>query len=437
MEDPGENRNEEGLGEEQWDGPSPNPPEEAPSKPDMQPVGINELKIVKGIEDSLKDLKGPRIQVIKSRDISNARTFSQKILRVLKMHGYNVHLLTMENIHDAHEPSGSDHLTVYSIDEDTIRAFLAGEHNDGSIPMQTLFDNSILSSVSNPLLISTVSDAYYGEVGIQKFNAANQPELKAARPIKKETSTSGENRFAIASFYLVAISFAIGGIISLFGDYVTFGNQYTTFTPLPAAMLVISVAAIAVRAFGLGYERKGSFASVSGSIAIFLVLLVLGIIAASYFPFISTIMGNTVTDLLSYGTNITYALLAFIVLVLSLSRYVLFLGRSAGSPSLFLSIAGVILLGAVIIISTQPYIPLASSGGFVSIGNAQGVFASLDQVFLYNTYDPIFGTVNYFYLNGTSQFLLLRNYILLASNLILAVAYLLGIKTLKETASGK
>lgn len=415
----------EDLMDEPWDGPSELPEKEEPvevnNADDRKPVGANELRIVRGIEDSLRNKNGPHIQVIKSRDIANARSFSNKVFRVLKMHGYKIHDLNIENIDSPLDEDETESVTVFSIDEITMRQFLGKDLETVSSPIQYIFNNSMLSGVRNPMLISTVSDEFYDRSGLKAFtNFPEEQEHSAKKPVR--TASTGTS-YRSGSMYLVAAAFLASGLNTVAGNFLTFNYASTLYTPLPFIVFIFSIAAIAIRAFGLNAESKRSAAMVISSISIFIALFVLGEVLPYYAPAYAAPFLDTAQALFHSQPSIILPILAVAVLLVSLSRYILFLGDNSGRPSLFLAIAGVAMILAVLFISMEPYITIFNTP--VNRVVSPGALVAFSR-FTYLPYFPIFGTSTFFNITGEPQYLFARNYIILAANLILAVAFLLS-----------
>lgn len=428
------------ITDEAWDGPSPEaPPEEVTSDgqvpEDRRPVGANELRIVRRIEDSIKTSRGPRIQIIKSRDIVNARSFSEKVFRVLKMHGYRIQVLTAENLNDSVDDLNSSPVTIYTIDEDTIKQYLGSKLDELEAPMQYLFDNSMLAYNRNPVLISTVSDSFYGKVGLQRYAQPETGGVSSKKVKSGHGKKPGVSRLAIYSFYLVAFSFILSGINVLFGNLTFIRTQYSSISLLPFAILILSLAAISVRAFSLGNDDRRSVVPAAISIILFILLLLLGIVTAYYGLSITNIFSNTESVLFSGASDILLMILGAAVLLVSLSRYILFLGASSGRRAYFLSITGIILIVVVVFISNLP--PVSIMGATLTnplFGNPGGPNAMYIIInFAFSPEIPIFGAFTYFQAGGVPQYFLLRNYILFTANIIMALSFFMAIR---ERSSG-
>lgn len=421
------------MNEEDWDGPSPfEPVEEEIKQEKSAPVGANELRIVRRIEDSIKESRGPRIHVVKSRDIHNAMNFSAKVFRVLKLHGYKVEPLTVENINDSITEEESSNV-IYSIDQDTIKQVLGDKLQQIDSPVQYIFDNTKLAYLQKPVLVSTVSDEFYDRYGIKNFT--DQPNVKLARkksnPVKKNYAAGSP--LAIYSFYLAAISFILSGVNVMVGSYITLSST-VSFTPVPFAILIISVAAIVLRAFSLGGEDKKSVWPATTAILLFIVLLVLGF-ATSFNTSVQELFVDASHVLFASNTNILMVVFSLVIIGIALSRYILFIGTAAGARSYMLSLAGVALIVAVILISNLPPIPVIGGTGIpVSVPNSPLIVPQVISLlnYVFTPEIPMFGSFSYFQAVGIPQYLLLRNYILLAANLILAVSYLLAVRARKS-----
>lgn len=413
---------------EPWDGPPMVPPDnennESEREEAKKPIGVNELRIVRGIEESLSNKKGPRIQVIKSRDIANARSFSEKVFRVLKMHGYRIHPLNMDNINTPVEASNTDSVTIYTIDEDTMKNYLGNKLGEMGSPMQHLFKTSMLSSVKNPVLISTVSDAFYNWVNPEKFNV-QEPENRVTEE-KAVKASKGSTQYRVASFYLVAAAFILSALNSVVGNYIVIGDfNGTVYTPIPFLIFVFSISAIAIRSFGLGSENRKSMYMIAVAIVLFIVLFVSGEILQYYLSPYSVPFVDAVKAILQSSSNYFMMLIGIVVTVLSLSRYFLFLGSDSARASYFLSSVGLALIVVVILISLQPFETLLTPPIFGTPGTVGSVVSSH---FVFMPYFPMFGTSNYFNITGTPQYYFIRNYILLVANLILAVSFLVAVR---------
>lgn len=426
------------MEDEPWDGPSPAPPEEA-SKDSQKDsdyiIGANELRVVRKIEESLKNPRGPRIQVIKSRELKNAEHFSEKVIRALKAHNYPVKELTVETLKETPSEEDTPVQQIYSIREATIKEFLGPNLNQAEKPMQYLFDNSMLAYLQNPILLSIVSDSFYGKVGLQNYvNSMNQPVLKQ-EGVKETGTVRDVNRLTTYSFYLAAASFLLSGLENIAGSYMQFGSGNIVYTPLPFTILVLSLIAISVRAFSLGKDDGRSRMLASTAIILFIAILLLGIVT-SYFglPYSGT-FGGIYPDLLTLGQNIVLTFVSFAVMILAFTRYPLFLGANSGRGAYALSVAGILLGMAVILSSSLPQLNVYGqtlSTGFTILPNLSplALLQSIPTPTYYFVPEiPQFGMANYFSVSGTSQYLILKNYILLVANLILSLSFFLAIKS--------
>lgn len=397
-------------------------------------MGANELRIVRRIEDSIRDAHGPRIHVIKSRDITNSRNFADKVFRVLKMHGYIVNALTMQNINDpAQEESPSTR--IYAIDEDTVKNFVGDRLNEIASPMQYLFDESKLAYMKRPILISVVSDSFYERYGVQK-----RPEQTSTGTVRKKknrvTRTKSSNStLAVYSFYLAAFSFFLSGVNSIFGSYFTFSYGNVYYISLPFGILILSLAAIAVRAFSLGEEEKRSVLPVMLSIVLFILLLIVGIAANNYGMSIAEIFSDTGQAVFSASFSMFVVALAFVVMIIALSRYILFLGSSAGTKAYLFGIAGLVLLISVVLVSNLPPLTIFGTNPLNPVSvPSQPISTNPGSVFLNFVFDPefpVFGTTSYFSAQSTAQYILLRNYLVMFANVILGLSYMFAVKSRK------
>ncbi len=401
-----------------------------------QPIGANELRIVRGIEDSIKNSRGPRIQVVKSRDIKNAEHFAEKVFRVLKMHGFKIVNLSVEELRKNPQEITAGENTIFSINEATIKNYLGSNLNTSGRPMQYLFDNSMLSYLRKPVLISVVSDAFYDKVGLQKFVQYENSQGKtrvAKRGVEKK---SGVNRFTLYSFYLAAVSFALSGLNSLFGSYLQFQGTYNLLV-VPLALLILSLSAITLRAFSLGQEDHKSLAPVSIALVLFLFTLILGLITTSYGLSLARVFLNTVNVIFSLNSDLTLLALAYTVMALSLIRYILFLGANSGGRAYALSAAGLVLFVLVILMTNFPAVTIFGQT-VLSLNGGVAPYATLSAYgFGFSPEIPIFGISSYFQVSGTPQYLLLRNYLLFIANIILSLSYFTAARRQKHISSEK
>lgn len=432
--------------EDPWDGPSPDVPDkdrESEPKEEEIPPGPNELRIVTKIEEYVRISRGPRIQVIKSRDIKNAEHFSTKVFRVLKSRGYRIKELSPESLSGQPDNISPDSKVIYSINEATIREFLGSNLDTADKPMKYLFDNSMLSYLKGPVLVSTVSDEFYSKVGLQTFTSEAQHSVarQPKRIDKQVKSVSHVNKLAIYSFYFAAVSFALSAIDSLFGNYLYISYQGNQFLPIIFLMLVLSVIAVAIRSFSIVQESRGSIAVVVFSISMFIVFLFVGWYVSNFQPFSTNWINNLGYVLLnSFPNNIMVILIASVVFVLSLSRYTLFLGANSGKAAYVMSIGGSFLIVSAALTYYFPFITIFGQtvGIISSAGGVLLPITTVTQHFTFNPYEPFFGTgPSYYYIGGTAQYMLLRNWILFIANVLMSLSFVLAIKSQKskETAS--
>ncbi len=419
--------------EDPWDGPSPEAPEpeqEEDYRKHELPPGPNELRVVTKIEEYTRNSRGPRIQVIKSRDIKNAEHFSYKVFRVLKSRGYEIEELTPESLKGEPDGTNQDQKLIYSIDEETIRQFLGSNLNQSDKPMKFLFDNSMLAYVRSPVVISTVSDEFYDRVGMQSFTSERPSATKTREKKKVSSDTSPVNRLAIWSFYFAAASFAIGAANSLLGNFMIFTYNGIQYTPFPAALLILSVIAIAVRSFSLSREDRGSMSLIISSIVLFILFLLFGIMS-SYSMIGQNYWPNNLANTILNSGSFTLVLIAAVVFALAVARYSIFLGKSSGKAAYVLSIAGSILLVSAALTYNMPYITIFGQ----TVYNQANIGAAvvLNQ-FSFNPSQPFFGTEAYYTIQGTAQYLLLRNWILFIANILLSFSFIQAIRAQKSSA---
>lgn len=418
--------------EDPWDGPSPEEPKEenikGPESATDRAVGVNELRVVRKIEESMKASKGPRIQVIKSRDLKNARSFAEKVYRVLRLHGYRIKVMDKGNIYQKAERSNSDSITVYAIDEPTIKEALGEELNGSERPIRALFDRSMLSYMKAPVLIVVVSDEFYGETGLQDYAqglAERSGSQGAVKNRKRKSTRQSTNRATPVSLYLAAVAFMGSGLNAIFGSYLSLGTTVGTFLPLPIFILLISIAAIVVRAISLGNERIESVPFVVSSILLFIALTVLGIFAGNLPAYVSGALNFPQVPLFSAFLPVDELFLAYVFYILAMLRFILYLGRGSGRGSYALTIFGIVWITFIIYLKlVQPI--------FLPVNNTL-IIAPVSTS--YPTDFPIFG-FNYNVLSpGTPQYMVLMNYLILIGNLIMAVGLLLAARTQKALLS--
>ncbi len=390
-------------------------------------MGVNELKVVRKIEESMKVSRGPRIQVIKSRDLKNARSFAEKVYRVLRLHGYKIQVLNKDNIYQKVEKSNSDSITVYTIDEPTIKDALGDEINGTERPIRALFDRSMLSYMKAPVLIVVVSDEFYGETGLQSYaQSLSEKNGLPSKNRKKRPVRTIRNRATPVSLYLAAIAFMGSGLNSILGNYLVVNSPYGTILPLGLFILLVSIAAIVVRAISLGNETSQSMPLVVASIALFILLTLLGIFS-SYLPLsLYQVINDTIGTMLT-SLSPLYMLLAWGFFVLGLLRYILFLGRGSGTGAYALTIFGIIWLSFLVVMSYHPEI--VAFGGLNPYATVPGGTMAYSSG---NPFDfPIFSFDYYFVSNTVHQYLYLPNYLLLLGNAFMALSLLLAAKSQK------
>ncbi len=376
----------------------------------------------------MKASRGPRIQIIKSRDLKNARSFAEKVHRVLRLHGYKVQVLNKDNLNQKVEKSNSDSITVYTIDEPTIKDILGEDINGTDKPIRALFDSSMLSYMKAPVLIVVVSDEFYGETGLQGYaqSLSDKNGLPAKnrawnrKPARKQT-----NRSTPVSLYLAAIAFFGSGLNSIFGNYLVVNTVYGTILPLGLLILLVSIAAIVLRAISLGNESSKSIPLVVASIALFIVLTLLGIFSSLIPSSLAPIVDNTITMMLTASP--LYMVLAWGFFIIGLLRYIFFLGRGSGRGAYSLTIFGLVWLSFLIVISFHPEIMVFGGLNPFSVipGGSLATRAG-------NPFDfPVFSFDYYFRSSTVQQYLYLPNYLILLGNAFMALGLLLAAKNQK------
>lgn len=345
------------------------------------------------------------------------------------MRGYSIEELSAQNLNESVDGEASE-TTIYTIDEDTVKDFLGDKINEVSSPIQYLFDNTKLSYLRKPVLVAVVSDAFYDRYGFRNY--AEQGSGKTVKKNRRESvrRNVSDSRLAIYSFYLAAISFFLSGINVLFGNFfLSYFNP--SYAIVPMAILLVSLAAITVRAFSLGREGKRSVLPVTLSIVLFIVILLIGMGASYYNVNLAQLFYDTGSVILSSSVDFLLVILAFIIMVAALSRYVLFLGSGAGTISYALAISGIVLIMAIVLVSNLPPIPILGTLNYPLIGPNQhpaNVSTIVMLNFVFDPEFPIFGVGSYFQSVNFPQYALLRNDILFLANFILGLSFLSAIR---------
>lgn len=384
--------------------------------------------MVRKIEDSLKNAKGPRIQIIKSRQIKNARSFAEKVFRVLKLHGYRIQPLNVENIKQKPDSSETGPQTIYTIDEPTIKDILGEAIDESERPIRALFDHSMLAYMRAPVLIVVVSDEFYGETGLHDYAQGISQEKRPATPKKRKRTGDEKNLATPISLYLAAVAFLVSGINSVFGSYFVAFTSLGSLNMLPTTILLISIAAIVGRAVSLGKESIRSIQVVVPSILLFIILTLLGIFIGDLPTSLANALNNSQFSLFSQPLSVLELSIAIAFFVIAMLRYVLFLGRDSGAPAYALTIFGIVWITFIVELSLfHPFTaPLLTS----STGGIQTVNAALPTDF------PVFAFNYYVSFPGVAQYMIPINLLALIGNLMMATGLLLAAKAQRALWSG-
>lgn len=389
-------------------------------------MGVNELRVVSKIEESLSASKGPRIQIIKSRELKNARSFAEKVFRVLKLHGYKLQPLNKGNINNKVEKSSADSLTVYTIDEPTIKEILGDAINTEERPIRVLFHNSMLSYLKAPVLIVVVSDEFYGETGLQSYAqslSANEGSDRAQKGSGKRSAGPERNRATPISLSLAAIAFLASGLDAVFGNYIVIGSSFGDFYPLPILILLISIAAIVGRAISLGYERDSSIPLVVASIILFIALTLLQLFAGLMPEYVNRALNLFQVSLFSYSLPTAELALAAFLYILAMLRFVLYLGKGSGKAAYAMTIFGILWITFIIVMNVLQAFAVPVT--FPTSLNFQPISTNLPTDF------PIFGFDYRTLPTGTPEYMVPVNDLVLIGNLIMGVGLLLAAKAQK------
>ena len=351
---------------------------------------------------------------------------------MLKLHGYKLQPLNKENINQKVEKTNTDSITVYTIDEPSIREILGESINETQKPIRTLFDNSMLSYLKAPVLIVVVSDAFYGETGLQSYAqslSADNHGGNSANNHRNATVKKESNRATVVSLYLAAIAFIASGINSVFGSFLTFSaSPYTTYTILPGIILIVSIAAIVGRAISIRNERNSSVPLVIASIVFFITLTVLGAFAGYLPGFISGAIAETENNVsnifpLPYYPSMAEFVVIGLLFAVGMLRYVFYLGRGSGKAAYGMTIFGVAWMAFIIMMN---FIYAYSPAIFPAFLGTSGV----SQLFPTISFDlPLFG-FNYVVSSvAIPQYMVPINDLVLIGNLIMATGLLLAAKS--------
>jgi APA family basic amino acid/polyamine antiporter len=113
-------------------------------------------------------------------------------------------------------------------------------------------------------------------------NAASTADLAVAHPESGGGYVYGRERLAPGAGRLAGVAFLVGKTSSAAAAAGVFGSYVLPFSPLPAAVLVI-VAATVLNTAGVRWTARGAYALVGGTLAVLLVVVVIGLLGPETF----------------------------------------------------------------------------------------------------------------------------------------------------------
>lgn len=374
-------------------------------------VGLQELKIVSAVEDAFTAQGRYHIHVIKSREISNARSFYAKVSRILKLHGYNVRTVTKADLENETLGNFNEKTTVFVMEED----LFAGFQDTGSSPLAWVLSRQAFSSIGKINLILVVSDAFYerlsesiGEITSRNRNEGSNTVIR----------TSESHRDLIApGILIIALSFLVAALYGLVISYILpsgFANIYTTATQI--LMVVFTLAGVALISLSVGQPGVQSQRGVFLALIFFIALFAFAVFGTSIKSFTTLINSNFVLLLL----------LNLLLLGMFIAKFPLMISASRSKLSYALSVAGGIILSGFIIFNRY-LTSLFQSGNFpisVPISSGLKAFVSGIGLVLASSGFPAFGLapqneIHYAITNPLE-------YIPLAGNILIFSAYIVA-----------
>ncbi len=384
------------------------------------PVGARELRIVAALESSFVEPGRYHIHIIKSREMSNARSFYVKVARILRLHGYNVRSITEMDLKKASLDGYNEKTTVLVMEEDLF------SKDGGYRSLEAVLGEPVFNNIGKLNLLLVLSEASYSMLapGIGVLGSKN---AASTRSTLLERAPVSYRNYASYGIFLLALSFLVGSVSNILPQSLMTAAQLSLYlTASEIAMVVLTLAGMALVVIAYGNRSAPLRKGVIISIAFFITLFAFAIFGPLY--------GN----LTGYIDSNFFLLLVVNIALLSMfiAKFPLMISGSGNKPAYILSVAGGILL-SLFIMFNYSFISVFNTinpGGPVIgiahlIAGIRVLVSGIDLV-LKSSGFPAFGLLSM--QNPSISFMDPLFYVPFAGNMLIFVSYVIAFRHLRQ-----
>jgi len=310
-------------------------------KPDEgEAIGARELRIVSAVENSFTSHGKYHIHVIKSREISNARSFYSKVSRILKLHGYTVRTLTPADLSAPTLSGYNEKTTVLVMEEDL---FHAGGEGTSSFSFPSIFSSPSLVGLNHLNVILLVSDGFYDTISPEVGRMMLEANSNAVNSVARGHSASNMN-FAALGILMISVSFLLGALSNFLPFYILPALYWGDFVLVAEVLMVLfTVLGIAFMALSLGrVDQPGQKGTVIALI-FFIFLFGFAIFGSNSLAFKVLVDRN----------HFLLFILSLFFLGMFIAKFPLMIAPSGSRTGYVLSIAGGLILSGFILFNTS------------------------------------------------------------------------------------
>lgn len=395
-------------------------------KPDEgEAIGARELRIVSAVENSFTSHGKYHIHVIKSRDISNARSFYSKVARILKLHGYTVRALTPADLSAPVLSGYNEKTTVLVMAEDLFRG---GTDGVSSFSFPSIFSSPSLAGLSHLNVILLVSDAFYETISPEVGRMMSEANSSAVNATARKRPTSNLN-YAALGILMISVSFLLGALSNFLPFYILPALYWGDFVLIAEVMMVLfTVLGIAFMALSLGRADQPGQKGTVIALIFFIFLFGFAIFGSNSLAFKELVDRN----------HFLLFILSLLFLGMFIAKFPLMIAPSGSRAGYALSIAGGLILSGFILFNTSLityFIPGGAALVYHNILQAIRTIGTGIGTILLSSGFPAYGYIS---LNPIHIGILNPvEYIPFAGNILIFAGYLFSYRRIRRLVSHK
>ena len=310
-------------------------------KPDEgEAIGARELRIVSAVENSFTSHGKYHIHVIKSRDISNARSFYSKVARILKLHGYTVKTLAPADLSAPALPGYNEKTTVLVMEED----LFSGDHENAQpLSFPSIFSSPALAGLNRLNVILLVSDAFYETISPEVGRMMSEANSSGVSAASRENHTSNRN-YAAPGILMISVSFLLGAVSNFLPFYILPAPYWGEFVLVAEVLMVLfTVLGIAFMTLSLGRADQPGQKGTVIALIFFIFLFGFAIFGSNSLAFKELVDRN----------HFLLFILSLLFLGMFIAKFPLMIAPSGSRAGYALSIAGGLILSGFILFNTS------------------------------------------------------------------------------------